>query len=252
MVSLPLFYLGFLFELTDWLSYSDGSRVIGVSAFTAIYLSAMLVWALRSKHVAFGNVIAVFGGLTLLIWSALQVSMLSGMREDYLQGLAFSADFPWHFLAFLGMVSLLGLGWHHSRKQVDLQGDAGKVLVWIGSILALVLLSMELDHVLGLMGIESRISHKVGYPILWGISGFVMIALGMREKLLSLRIGGLALFLLILLKLFLFDIREVSAGGKIAAFISLGVLLLVISFMYQRLRKLLIAKDDAEESAENE
>lgn len=78
-----------------------------------------------------------------------------------------------------------------------------------------------------------------------------MIALGMREKLLALRIGGLALFLLILSKLFLFDIREVSPGGKIAAFISLGVLLLVISFMYQRLRKLLIAKDEEESPEEN-
>jgi hypothetical protein len=30
------------------------------------------------------------------------------------------------------------------------------------------------------------------------------------------------------------------AGGKIAAFILLGVILLTVSFMYQRLRKLLI------------
>lgn len=250
MVSLPLFYLGFLFELTDWLAYSDGSKVIGVSAFTALYLSGMLVWALRSKQVAFGNVVTVLGLLTLLTWSGLQVSVLAEMRDDYLFGRAYSADFPWHYLAFVGMAILLALGFHHARKQVDLQGDMGKVLIWGGSILAIVLLSMELDNVLVLAGFESRISHKVGYPILWGISGFTMIALGMREKLLALRIGGLALFLLILLKLFLFDIREVSPGGKIAAFISLGVLLLVISFMYQRLRKLLIAKDEEESPEE--
>jgi hypothetical protein len=36
-----------------------------------------------------------------------------------------------------------------------------------------------------------------------------------------------------------FDIQEMSEGGKIAAFISLGVLLLIISFMYQKLKKLL-------------
>lgn len=83
MLSLPLFYLGFVFELTDWLAYSNGTKVIGVSAFTALYLSAMLVWALRRKHVAFGNVVNVLGLLTLLIWSGLQVTVLAEMRDDY-------------------------------------------------------------------------------------------------------------------------------------------------------------------------
>jgi uncharacterized membrane protein len=44
-----------------------------------------------------------------------------------------------------------------------------------------------------------------------------------------------------LIKLFLIDIKGISEGGKIAAFISLGVLLLIVSFMYQRLKKLLLA-----------
>jgi uncharacterized membrane protein len=48
------------------------------------------------------------------------------------------------------------------------------------------------------------------------------------------------LFTLVLIKLFVFDIRGVSEGGKIAAFISLGVLLLVVSFMYQKLKKIII------------
>ncbi len=40
-----------------------------------------------------------------------------------------------------------------------------------------------------------------------------------------------------LLKLFIYDIVNIPVGGKIAAFFSLGVLLLVVSFMYQRLKK---------------
>ena len=42
----------------------------------------------------------------------------------------------------------------------------------------------------------------------------------------------------------LYDIRNIPHGGKIAAFILLGVLLLTVSFMYQRLKKIII--DDAE------
>jgi uncharacterized membrane protein len=46
-----------------------------------------------------------------------------------------------------------------------------------------------------------------------------------------------------LAKLFIYDIRGISEGGKIAAFISLGIVLLVISFMYQNLKRLILADD---------
>jgi uncharacterized membrane protein len=64
-------------------------------------------------------------------------------------------------------------------------------------------------------------------------------------KLKHLRIISLTLFLITLLKLFLVDIKGISEGGKIAAFISLGILLLIVSFMYQRLKKLLLADEPA-------
>ena len=91
-----------------------------------------------------------------------------------------------------------------------------------------------MDHILSQ-------NQKIGYPILWGLTSFTLIALGLKKKLKHLRIISLSLFLVTLLKLFLVDIKGISEGGKIAAFISLGVLLLVVSFMYQRLKKLLLA-----------
>jgi uncharacterized membrane protein len=71
-----------------------------------------------------------------------------------------------------------------------------------------------------------------------------MIWLGMQYKFRPLRIISLTLFTLTLVKLFTYDIRNIPPGGKIAAFILLGVLLLTVSFMYQRLKKIII--DDAE------
>jgi uncharacterized membrane protein len=59
-----------------------------------------------------------------------------------------------------------------------------------------------------------------------------------------LRIIALVLFGITLLKLFAIDLKNISPGGKILAFILLGVLLLTVSFMYQRLKKLII--DDAD------
>ncbi len=85
-----------------------------------------------------------------------------------------------------------------------------------------------------------RIYIKTGLPILWGLCSFAFMWLGMRHKYRTLRIISLSLFTLTLIKLFIFDIRNIPAGGKIAAFFCLGVLLLVVSFMYQRLKKIII------------
>jgi len=89
----------------------------------------------------------------------------------------------------------------------------------------------------------TRQTNKVGFPILWGLCAFALMYIGLQKKNKSLRIISLSLFTLTLLKLFMYDIRGISEGGKIAAFISLGVLLLVISFMYQNIKRLILADE---------
>ena len=92
-----------------------------------------------------------------------------------------------------------------------------------------------------------RIYVKTGLPILWGLCSFAFMWLGMKHKYKPLRIISLTLFSITLAKLFLFDISNIPVGGKIAAFFCLGILLLVVSFMYQRLKK--IISDDEEKTA---
>jgi uncharacterized membrane protein len=97
------------------------------------------------------------------------------------------------------------------------------------------------NHV-SLSGIPDLVnkSHKVGYPILWAILAFLMMIWGMKIKSKDFRIISLSLFALIILKLFIIDVWDMSEGGRIAAFISLGIILLVVSFLYQRLKKLIV------------
>ena len=81
---------------------------------------------------------------------------------------------------------------------------------------------------------------KTCLPVLWGLCSFSFMWLGMKHKFKPLRIISLVLFLITLLKLFIFDISNIPVAGKIAAFFCLGVLLLIVSFMYQRLKKIII------------
>jgi len=88
---------------------------------------------------------------------------------------------------------------------------------------------------------------KTVLPVLWGVSSFALMWLGMRYKIRVLRIISLTLFTLTLVKLFIFDIENIPPAGKIAAFFCLGVLLLIISFMYQKV-KVIIADDKDNET----
>lgn len=81
---------------------------------------------------------------------------------------------------------------------------------------------------------------KIGYPILWGILSFILLLVGIKQQWKQIRIIALSLLGLTVLKLFIYDINNVSETGKIIAFILLGVLILIISFVYQKIKKLLV------------
>lgn len=99
----------------------------------------------------------------------------------------------------------------------------------------------EFDHT-RYYAYENTKSHvfKIGFPILWGLLSFVYLWIGMKKQNKTLRIVALALIGITLFKLFVFDIRDASEAGKIIAFIILGVVLLIISFMYQKIKALLL------------
>ncbi len=124
---------------------------------------------------------------------------------------------------------------------------------WIATGGIVLLLSVEIHHFIIWINYSKEESwaywqnlyYKAGLSILWGLCSFIMMWLGMKYRFRTLRVISLTLFTITLIKLFGYDIRNIPPGGKIAAFILLGVLLLTISFMYQRLKKMII--DDTKE-----
>lgn len=84
---------------------------------------------------------------------------------------------------------------------------------------------------------------KTAFPILWGLLAFVLLTFGIKRAYKPLRISALALIGITILKLFLYDIKNVSEGGKIAAFILLGLVLLVISFTYQKIKSIILDEE---------
>ncbi|HLX46211.1 MAG TPA: DUF2339 domain-containing protein [Bryobacteraceae bacterium] len=70
----------------------------------------------------------------------------------------------------------------------------------------------------------------------WGIEAVALIAAGfpLRDRLQ--RLSGLFLFLVCVLKLFLYDLRQLETINRILSFIILGVILVSVSWVYTRFR----------------
>ncbi|WP_299209393.1 DUF2339 domain-containing protein [uncultured Dokdonia sp.] len=93
-------------------------------------------------------------------------------------------------------------------------------------------LSSELIHWMD-MGASEQ-SYKLGLSILWGVYALLLIGLGIWKKKQYLRIGAIVLFGITLIKLFVYDISHLNTISKTIVFVSLGVLLLIISFLYNK------------------
>ncbi|MBO3098163.1 DUF2339 domain-containing protein [Gelidibacter pelagius] len=89
---------------------------------------------------------------------------------------------------------------------------------------------------------------KTGLPVLWGVMAFILLIIGIKKQIKHLRIIALTLLGITIVKLFVYDISNVSETGKIIAFILLGVLILIISFVYQKLKFLVVDEHNTPEN----
>lgn len=71
---------------------------------------------------------------------------------------------------------------------------------------------------------------------MWGIYALALIVIGIYKRKTYLRISAIVLFALTLVKIFFYDIADLSTISKTVVFISLGVLLLIISFLYNKFK----------------
>ena len=79
-------------------------------------------------------------------------------------------------------------------------------------------------------------ARELTLSLLWVIYAFLLVAIGMYRKFRALRIMALALFGIAIFKIFLSDLSQLDRIYRIISFITLGVMLMVASFFYQKYR----------------
>jgi hypothetical protein len=231
----------------------EGPR-LAIGAYNMLFLLILLL--AESKITKPGdtrNAFAFIGVLAVLAYVGVYFPDVVDARYDMIMQNEGSTAFGIHYIIVALLIPVCAISIARIKKLREFNLRTGNAYSWFYVTFFVMLASTELDNlVVLLLANPENMNHvltqnyKIGYPILWGITSFLLIAIGLKWKLRHLRIISLTLFLVTLVKLFAVDIRGISEGGKIAAFISLGILLLTVSFMYQRLKKLLLTDDNTE------
>jgi uncharacterized membrane protein len=258
LVGVIVLYLWNNLELNHQLNFyvEDIAAPVILGAYNMLFILLLIIMEGRMGIPArIRNAFAGWGVFAALVYFIRYHSEIINARNAYLNGEGSFLGFGFHYLLIILLVAIAAWSVNRFRQLTDFNTSSFNIYSWFFVFFFVFLASTELDHTVVLtlsktspdVGHLIAQNHKIGYPILWGVSSFILIAIGLRRKRRHLRIISLVLFLITLLKLFLVDIKGISEGGKIAAFISLGILLLIVSFMYQRVKKFLM--EDGETSA---
>jgi uncharacterized membrane protein len=194
-------------------------------------------------------------GLSLLVlgwWLLSGLYSAERLRDAYREGVPDrrSAYLLLRYLAYGGVGLCVGLAGQRVRQLGNARaGSFGQWYPAAVHVFIIALLSAELVQLFvwlggGPVALWKGLAQKVGFSVLWGVYALVLVGRGIWRKRKVLRLLGIALFGVTLIKLFLFDLGDIATLGKIIAFVGLGVLLLVISFLYQKFKDVILAEDE--------
>lgn len=258
-VILAVIYTGGFLELQYQFSFyfkEDTSLTIILFAFTTVYLLGLNIFAFKAQQRVIKLIASYLSILFVLVFLYTLSTSYTQAAYMFFNTAEYHLDFIL-MLRWVSIISVYGIAYFLFRN-VNVMNEFKRNNLYKGNVAFLVfvviyLLSSDLDVIAILISGGKEIlyhTQKTGYAILWAVISFVLMIIGMRNKEQILRVLSLLLFGITIAKLFIYDISNFPEGGKIIAFILLGVLLLVISFMYQKVKRIFL--DDQEKNEINE
>jgi uncharacterized membrane protein len=127
-------------------------------------------------------------------------------------------------------------------------------MFWLfGSLIILFIISSEMYYIaMFIGGNRSALAFdaymlnviKIGFPVLWSVSSFVFLLIGIIYRIRIIRIIAMLIFIVTIIKLFAYDISDLSNNLKVLMFILIGGLLLSFSFLYKKIFRTLFESED--------
>jgi len=199
--------------------------------------------SLRTRYVALGLLVLVV--IRLLFWET--VTQVTTLFLNQRFGT---------FLFAIAMIALVA--WLYRRyRDVTSPSEAGlpTVLVIGANLLMIWVLSFEVTEMVSRTvenGFREISASAVALSAVWVVYGVIMLAVGVGLRYRPARIMAIALFGIVIAKTFLYDVWILEKVYRVIAFVGLGVVLLVASYIYQTHRDQIRQFMRGEENREGE
>lgn len=211
-------------------------------------LFAMLFTVLNLLYLKIRNLasfLLILNLIVIIVFLSSGLTKLGMIRESYLQPFE-TGDVSliknlYRYLSYFLTGFILLFTWRTIKQNFY---DKGFIMIaeFLFHIMLIIVASAELVNLMELGG--SGQSNKLGLSILWGIYSLLLIVLGIIKKKKYLRIWAIILFALTLMKLFFYDLTTLDTVSKTIVFVILGTLLLIISYLYNRFKNLILSEKD--------
>lgn len=211
---------------------------LSLIAVSAIFLMILLVLNIRKIHsLLFGRIYILGTVLTMLTFLTSGLYALRYLRSDHLNN-PLITDLPdvavWRYGIIMLLVALVILGWFQAKR------GAFKPIVFvsydcISHVGLLWVLTSELIRILEIY--QSSQVYKLGLTILWGAYALMLVVLGIMLKRKHIRVMGITIFGVTLIKLLVYDLDHLSTIAKAGLFLLIGAFMLLVSYLYLKFRK---------------
>lgn len=215
---------------------------------TAITALVYTYYALTNKSTIAGWLSLLFSGIALSFYLYTQGSTYVGFGDISLLKLGFN---PWntteYLLVGLSLILLSTIGYFSKSviliigsSDTDMAKSVFRIIASIVGAAVILLLIKNLEGNILLPNI--KLFHSVNditnavVPVLIGV---LLIIYGFKTQISLWRKIGLVFIAIIVVKLHLIDVWGYSGIMKIVTFISLGVMMLAASFLFQKIKKVI-------------
>jgi len=226
---------------SDFYNYRD----IWILNFTLLYLSVLfLIIAKKVKNKFFETATLVLSTIAILVFLFSGLYTQSELIYSYYNPDAKAIFTTGFFAVVIHYISLICLGilayqiYNYFGNKLEKNRGFFEVAL---SILIIWIVSAEM--LIWIHANNSWTNRKLGLSILWGTLSLLLISYGIWKNRKQLRILAIVLFGITLVKLFFYDIAQLNTISKTIVFVSLGILLLIISFLYNKYKHLLLDDD---------
>ena len=147
----------------------------------------------------------------------------------------------WYLYAY-GIAAIcffLSARWFGEPKEKDYERIGPSLLYSLAGIVLFLLMNIEIADYFSIgptltFSFSGNFARDMTYTIAWSLFAFGLLVLGIRESVRAVRLVGIALLLVAFAKLFLHDLDSLEQLYRIGAFLTVAVIAIVASFVYQR------------------